>query len=73
MITIITKRQTYDWHIGKNTHLLPPTDEITCVVVDGDELILIADSTQGLPIHRSKPIQIWFGDHAQFIVANCIE
>lgn len=40
------------------------------IQADGDELELIRETFDNIPIHKDRPIQRWVGDMATFIAMN---
>ena len=59
----------YEWHIGEKLRLV--SDNVIAVQADGDELIAIEQVCGNIP-RAAKPVVLWFGDHAKFIVANVV-
>lgn len=60
------------WHVGEPRPCsISEMERVTEVQADGDELIHIYGMCDNLPSCKGHVVN-WFGDHAKFIVANCL-
>jgi len=66
-----------EWHVGEDLRRLVrllgggvELKHVTQAQADGDELEHIKANFTGLPMHNTRRVQTWFGDHAQFIADN---
>ncbi|MFA6358622.1 MAG: hypothetical protein WCY09_08210 [Candidatus Omnitrophota bacterium] len=72
----VCKGTSIEWHVGEDLRrlirLLGGGVELNVIQVqaDGDELEHIKNNFTGLPMHNTRRIQTWRGDHAQFITDN---
>jgi len=57
------------WHVGE-TLRHPASQGVESVQAEGDELEYILNNFRNLPNAPACRVVKWFGEHAQFIVAN---
>jgi len=80
MLFVFCGTQEFQWHVGTDFKGIAKkvADMITAnadlqtrleVQADGDEMEFISEKFRNLPFSESL-IQIWYGDHARFIIGN---
>lgn len=58
-------------YIGDNNFFTPENiAEIVEVQLDGHELEYVRQDMTGIPMHKNKRVQKFYGDHAKFIAGN---
>jgi len=58
-------------YIGDKNFFTPENiAEIVEVQLDGNELEYVRQDMTGIPIHKNKRVQKFYGDHAKFIAGN---
>jgi len=71
MLIITTKQgREYQWHNGESKPLLPSIEAVEMVQADGDELVYIRQSFDGIPTRFMGRVTVWRGDMARFIAEN---
>lgn len=77
MLLIVTTMKEYRWYVGQDARITPTDDGITlmedgiCLVqADGDELEYIRNNFINIPFSKTKRVQRWFGQEANFIALN---
>lgn len=76
LIIVLSTGKEHNWHSGvQNPITFHEVSNVIEVQADGDELTFLLRHTENLPITKQLGrylSQRWFGDHAKFIVANCL-
>jgi hypothetical protein len=65
----------WQWHVGEKSPFTNTAEILHIVEVqaDGDELEHIYNKAIGVRSAYNARVVRWFGDDAQFIVANCLK
>jgi len=58
----------YSWSVDEDLDFAVTPSTVKEVQADGMELEWITKNISGIPIHKTNPTQVWYGDMAKFIV-----